>query len=170
MVRIPLLALTIWATLLPAACGGNHGHSGSPLEDVNHDGKIVILAFGDSTTRGVGDGPDVLGGATSQAVNHIQSMIDSVFAAGAVPILGTITPICCDTKSRHPQSVILSYNDELRTLAANNGVLLIDFYSAFSGGAEADYDETRGLIHQPEGLHPTPDGYDLMAETARAIF
>jgi lysophospholipase L1-like esterase len=154
MATIALLALTILATLLPAACGGSHGHSGALLEDVNHDGKIVILAFGDSITRGVGDGPDphdtppapagypsrllnllrrslaannpdyaiilegtidVLSGATSRAVNNIQSMIDSVFSAAAVPILGTITPICCDTESRHPRSVILSYNDQLRT-------------------------------------------------------
>jgi acyl-CoA thioesterase-1 len=231
MTKIVFPALTIFVVLLVAACtGGGNGQSGSALEDVNHDGKIVILAFGDSITRGVGDGPDphdtppapagyplrlmnllnvtviddgnpgeqtsdglprlrrslaannpdyaiilegtidVLSGETSQAVNNIRSMIDSVFAAGAVPILGTITPICCDTESRHPQSVILSYDDQLRVLARDTSVLLIDFYSAFSSGSEADYVEGKGLIHEPEGLHPTPAGYDLMAETARAIF
>jgi len=215
--------------LLLTACGDG-GHHGLALRDVNRDGTIVILAFGDSITRGVGDGPDphdtppapagyplrlqdlvgvtviddgnpgeqtsdglprlrrslaannpdyaiimegtidVLSGETSQTVDNIQSMIDSVVEAGAVPILATITPICCDVESRHPQSVIQSYNGELRAVAKNRGVFLADFYAAFAGGLEADYDENKNLIHDPEGLHPTPAGYDLMAETVRAIF
>ena len=52
LVRLVVVALVL------AACSHEKG---SPqqftLEDVNHDGKIVILAFGDSITRGVGDGP-----------------------------------------------------------------------------------------------------------------
>jgi hypothetical protein len=47
---------------------------------------------------------------------------------------------------------------------------LIDFYAAFANGPQASYDSTLGLIHIPEGLHPTPAGYDLMAVTAQKIF
>jgi lysophospholipase L1-like esterase len=222
----------IGVALLVAACGsgGGHGTSQLTLEDVNHDGQIVLLAFGDSITRGVGDGPgehdappapagyplrlqnllgvtviddgnpgeltsdgmqrllgslevnhpdyaillegtnDVLGGDGNAAVGNMRSMIKSVFAAGAVPLLGTITPICCDTEAVHPQSVILSYNDNIRALAEDEGVVLIDFYSAFTGAPEAEYDPSRGLIHQPEGIHPTPAGYDVMAATVASLF
>ncbi len=192
----------------------------------------MVLAFGDSITRGVGDGPrpgdtppgsagyplrlqtllgvtvindghsgerttegllrlqrdvkdthpdyailvegtnDLLVGEDRhRAVDNMRSMIDAVRAAGAVPILGTIPPLCCDVESSRPQTATLAfYDEELRTLAANSGVGLIDFYSAFTGGREAAYDAARGLIHAPEGVHPTAAGYDVMAEAAREKF
>jgi lysophospholipase L1-like esterase len=227
LVRLVIVALVL------AACSHEKG---SPqqftLEDVNHDGKIVIFAFGDSITRGVGDGPrpgdtppgsagyplrlqtllgvtiindghsgerttegllrlqrdvkdthpdyailvegtnDLLVGEDRhRAVDNMRSMIDAVRAAGAVPILGTIPPLCCDVESSRPQTATLAfYDEELRTLAANSGVGLIDFYSAFTGGREAAYDAGRGLLHAPEGIHPTSAGYDVMAEAARQKF
>ncbi|HSD11306.1 MAG TPA: hypothetical protein VLF14_09990, partial [Candidatus Binatia bacterium] len=49
------------------ACGGGGGgsdggdsgggSSGIGLEDLNQDGRVAVLCFGDSLTRGVGDGP-----------------------------------------------------------------------------------------------------------------
>ena len=227
-----LRRLVVVALTLAACSGGNGGgHSQSTLDDVNHDGRIVVLAFGDSITRGVGDGPrpsdtppgsggyplrlqnllgvtvindgssgerttdglprlqrdvadthpdyaillegtnDLLGNESStRAVDNMRSMIQSVHAAGAVPILGTIPPFCCDIEDGHPRSATLSYNDALRALAASEGVMLVDFYGAFAGGPEAAYDASRGLIHQPEGIHPTAAGYDVMAEAARRLF
>ncbi len=47
--------LVVFALVL-AACNRDRGGSHLALEDVNHDGHVVILAFGDSITRGVGDG------------------------------------------------------------------------------------------------------------------
>jgi lysophospholipase L1-like esterase len=237
--------------LLLSACGGGGGGGGDgggsttgsgtasggkagsvQLEDLNNDGKIVLMAFGDSITAGVGDGPDatdlprppagyplrlqnLLGllvindgdpgertdeglprlrkdveafspdfvvilegtndvedGKADDALQNIQSMIDSVFVSGAQPLLGTITPTCCNHQNQLPEEAVLFYNDQLRTIATNNSVQLIDFYSAFTGGSDASYplDGIPGLIHVPEGLHPTPDGYDLMATAARGIF
>ena len=99
-------------------------------------------------------------------------MIDSVFASGGQPLLGTITPTCCNHQNQLPEPAVLFYNDQLRAMATSNSVELIDFYSAFAGGPEISYpvDGTPGLIQVPEGLHPTPTGYDLMAETARGVF
>jgi lysophospholipase L1-like esterase len=209
------------------------GRAGSvQLEDLNNDGKILLMAFGDSITAGVGDGPDaenfprppagyplrlqsLLGlpvvndgdpgertieglrrlrrdletlapdfvillegtndvedGDADEALDNIQSMIDSVFASGAQPLLGTITPSCCNHQNQLPEAAVLFYNDQLRTIAKNNSVQLIDFYSAFTGGPDVSYpvEGTPGLVHVPEGLHPTTEGYDLMATTARGIF
>jgi lysophospholipase L1-like esterase len=222
--------------LILTACshdGGNGSDSSGSLalEDVNHDGKVVILAFGDSITRGVGDGPQpgdtppgtggypprlqqllgvtvindghsgerttdglprlqrdvndihpdyaillegtndlLVGDDPRRAVDGMHSMIEAVGAAGAIPILGTVPPLCCNVESSHPQSATIAYDNDLRALAASSGVDLIDFYSAFTGGREAAYDPGRGLIHSPEGVHPTATGYDVMAETAREKF
>ena len=234
-------------SLFVAACGGGGGgggdggdggggSSGIGLEDLNMDGRIKMLCFGDSITRGVGDGPsaeslppapagyparlqpllapetmlpldviddgragertpsgvprlkrgleinhpdytillegtnDVEDGHTQDALENIQRMIDAVFADGGMPLLGTITPSCCNHKNQLPQGAILAYNDQLRAVALNNSIPLIDFYAAFANGPEASYDSTLGLIHIPEGLHPTPTGYDVMAATAQKIF
>jgi lysophospholipase L1-like esterase len=97
-------------------------------------------------------------------------MIDSVFQSGGMPLLGTITPSCCNHKNQLPEPAVLFYNDQLRAIAVNDSIPLVDFYAAFASGPEAPYDSTLGLIHVPEGLHPTPIGYDLMAATARKIF
>ena len=229
------LRTLVVAALTVAACnhdGGEGGPSRLKLEDINHDGKIVVLAFGDSITRGVGDGPrpgdtppgtagyplrlqvllgvtvindghsgertsdgllrlqrdvkdtradyailiegtnDLLGGEDRhRAAENMRSMIDAVRGAGAVPMLGTIPPLCCDVESARPQLGSLpAYDEELRALAAGNGVTLIDFYGAFTGGPQAPYDPARGLIHAPEGIHPTPAGYDAMAEAVRQKF
>ena len=37
--------------------GGDGGGDGLGLQDLNLDGQIVVMCFGDSITRGVGDGP-----------------------------------------------------------------------------------------------------------------
>lgn len=229
---------------LVSACGGGGGDGGDgeptpqgiALEDLNLDGRIEILCFGDSITRGVGDGPsaeslppapagyparlqpllapetalplvviddgnpgertpggvsrlrrdleinhpdytillegtnDVEDGHTEDALDNMQRMIDAVFGDGGMPLLATITPSCCNHKNQLPQGAILAYNSQLRAIAANNSISLIDFYAAFANGPEAPYDSTLGLIHIPEGLHPTPTGYDLMALTAQKVF
>jgi lysophospholipase L1-like esterase len=236
--RSARLAGCVLVTLL-VGCGGGGGGGGSSgigIEDLNQDGTVRILCFGDSITRGVGDGPsadslppspagyparlqpllapetklplvviddgvpgertpdgvprrardletntpdytillegtnDVEDGHADIALPNIQRMINSVFGAGAQPLLGTITPSCCTHKNQLPEPAILFYNRQLRAIAANNSIPLIDFYAAFTGGPEDPYDSTLGLIHVPEGLHPTPSGYDLMASTAQMIF
>jgi lysophospholipase L1-like esterase len=228
-----------------AACGGGGGGGsddggsaprGIGLEDLNLDGRVRILCFGDSITRGVGDGPsaestppapagyparlqpllapettlpldvidggragertntgvsrlqrdvplnqpdyvillegsnDVEDGHTQDALGNMQRMIDAVFANGAMPLLGTITPTCCAHKNQLPEGAILAYNNQLRAMAFNNSIPVIDFYAELAGGPQAEYDSTLGLIHIPEGLHPTPAGYDLMALAAQEVF
>lgn len=251
---------------LVAACGGS-GDKSVKLADLNGDGQIVVLCFGDSITVGVGDGaaanvapsspggyparlqsllaghsavplviindgvsgettdegrerleteleankPDyviLLEGAESRhphvetppaqgesppaqgesphqlqasqsplegeqaqlSFSDTHEMLEAIRDSGAKPLLGTLTPNCCDDRSRLPEADIIAFNTRLRTLGPNEGAAVIDFYSAFTGGADTPYDSTLGLIHDPEGFHPTTAGYDLMAITAREVF
>jgi lysophospholipase L1-like esterase len=121
---------------------------------------------------------DVEDGHTSRALANLQRMIDSVFQTGGMPLLGTITPSCCAHKNQLPEGAVIAYNDQLRAIALNDSIPIVDFYAAFTAGPNPDsnsdpdapYDSTLGLIHVPEGLHPTPNGYDVMAATAAKIF
>lgn len=243
--RLGRLVLAVVAVLVASCGGGGGGGGGSKgigLVDLNMDGQIVVLCFGDSITRGVGDGPsegslppapsagyparllpllipksklpvvvlndgvpgertpsglprlrqhlatnpvdyaiilegtnDVEDGNAPRALDNIKAMIDATFGAGAQPVIGTITPSCCAHKNQLPFGAGVFYNNQLRGIAAADMVPVIDFYNAFTNGPgmsgeDLPYDQTLGLIHVPEGLHPTPAGYDLMAATAAAIF
>jgi len=237
-----LLALGLVVFAVACGGGGGGGSSGIGLEDLNADGEVTVLCFGDSITRGVGDGPsadslpplpagypgrlqqlllgkagsvpvivvndgspgertrtginrlrrdlpksppdyvillegtnDVEDGNTRQAVNNLQGMVEAVFANGAQPIIGTITPTCCAHKNQLPIGAVENYNTALRQLAFDNTLPVIDFFAAFTNGPgpmgeDLPYDPMLGLIQQPEGLHPTPAGYDLMAATAAKLF
>ncbi|MGH7822353.1 MAG: SGNH/GDSL hydrolase family protein, partial [Candidatus Binatia bacterium] len=210
-------------SLLGAACGGGGGGGGGGLglEDLDGDGQIILLAFGDSLTRGVGDGdspssvPPGTGGYPprleallgvpvfnvgrpgertddgrsrlasvlassesdyvillegtnditgdrdrSRSIPNLQAMIDAVIADGGMPLIGTVTPTCCDHRNAVPSGRVDSLNADIRELALQNDIPLVDFHAAFVPDPALPFDETSGLIHVPEGLHPTPAGYD----------
>jgi lysophospholipase L1-like esterase len=223
-----------------AACGGGGGGGGGGepakrgigLEDIDGDGEIFVIAFGDSITRGVGDGPDadapppplqtagyparlqaLLGvpvfnfgipgeetregvrrlpevlqrtradyviilegvndiefGRDGDAVENLQSMVGTVFESGSMPILGTLTPTCCTHSTTAPEDRILRFNDAIRAIATAGNVPVIDFHAAFVPDPMIGFDPSSGLIQVPEGLHPTPLGYDVMARAAADAF
>jgi lysophospholipase L1-like esterase len=196
------------------------------LRDLDGDGQIRILAFGDSITAGTGDNeedprdpaefggyparlqaiwgvPVVNGGkggeTSSQGANRLpsvlqnvrpdiviilegandlsslnskpivpayDSMVSSVQAVGAIPLVATLTPYCCDRAERDPLASQASAG--IRSLAAARGVPVIDFREAFAPGDS--FNPASGLIWVPEGLHPRPAGYDLMGIVAAAAF
>ena len=198
------------------------------LEDLNGDGIVKIVAFGDSITKGTGDNeddargdpefggyprrlqdaldlqaanvvvfnagkggetaaggqsriPSVLAaehpdlvillegannvnGGSGDVAGRIDKMIDSVFSSGAFPLVATLTPFCCDKQNR--AGLARDVSIELRNLAQARGTALVDFHEAFAPGGS--YDRSTGRIWDPEGLHPTPHGYDVMGMTAAA--
>jgi lysophospholipase L1-like esterase len=219
--------------LLGAACGGGGGSDGIGLKDLNGDGQIQILAFGDSITFGTGDNPgtdahdpppgvnggypgrlqnltgvlvvnagnpgersgegrqrlpgvlarnrvdyvillegvnDIEFGEEDQTPSNLQTMVDSVFATGAQPILGLLTPTCCNHERSASPERVGDLNQRIQILATADSVPVLDFHSAFGVGPFDDASDTTGLIHVPEGLHPTPAGYDAMAHAAKALF
>jgi len=226
-------AALLGAALLFAACqGGGGGDKGLGLKDLNGDGQIRILCFGDSITQGFGDNageppedppggfggypprlqaltgvtvinagvggeqtgsgldrlpdtlqqsnPDyviLLEGANDiehhqedAAVQNLEAMVEDVFQFGAQPILGTLLPTCCHHQNSVDPGTIEDVNTALEEFAKKDRVPVIDFHTAFKPEADGTVDPASGLIHVPDGLHPTPAGYDLMALTAQKIF
>ncbi|MGH7859718.1 MAG: SGNH/GDSL hydrolase family protein [Candidatus Binatia bacterium] len=223
----------IGVSLFLCACsgGGSGGSGGIGLEDVDGDGQIVIIAFGDSITRGQGDGDspddvpptsvagyparlqartgvvvsnagvggeqtpsgrarlrDLLASGDSDyvillegvndlerrregdALVNLQAMIDDVIADGGIPIIGTLTPSCCNHRNSVPADRVHRFNESIRAMAAQNSIPLVDFYKAFVPDITVSFDPASGLLHVEEGLHPTSAGYDVMADAAFDVF
>lgn len=233
-------AAILWIAALLAACGGGgsggatgRAAKGIGFHDLNGDGQVVVLCFGDSITRGFGDNdgrdpsdpPGGFGGyplrlqqlaprvavvnagvggeRTSRgmnrlpptiqqthpdyvildegindlgdhnpdnALNNLQTMIETIFQSGAMPLIGTLLPTCCNHERSEPPGQIGDFNQALVQMARNDGIPVIDFHAAFTQDPFGPVDESSGLVHVPEGLHPTPHGYDVMARTAFGVF
>ena len=220
------------ALLLVAACGGGGGSStrSTSLRDRNGDGNIVILAFGDSITRGQGDGevsgsiPGGIGGypgrlqemlgvpvvnagqpgedtsegiarlpgvlaataedyvilmegtldiekrRTADAARNLESMVATAQAAGAEVLIGTVLPTCCTHGGIIPNGSVNTLNRDILAIADRASIGVIDFHDGFLSSDGAAYDPSSGLLHLPDGLHPTSTGYDVMAATAADAF
>lgn len=83
--------------------------------------------------------------ATSRA--NFRALVDGILAAGAIPVIGTITPRTVSTyRAAH-----LRLNEFLRGLAVEYGVPLVDFYKAMVDPATGG--PATGLTY--DGVHPT---------------
>ncbi|MGH7859196.1 MAG: SGNH/GDSL hydrolase family protein [Candidatus Binatia bacterium] len=227
--RPPRLPATL-VLLLLASCGGGGGGGGAAVDlvDQNADGTIVIVCFGDSITRGTGDGEearetpplpagyparlqerlgvtvinagqggenteegrrridrvldenptdyvvilegvnDVSDRRTTNLIPDLESMIGSANGRGVVPLIATLTPTCCNRVNQTPPGRVNDVSVEIRDLAERTATVLVDFNAAFA--PEGVFDPASGLIHTPDGLHPTLSGYDLMSDTVAELF
>ena len=67
------------------------------------------------------------------------------------------SPVGCPDKLGGNWAFVAPYNDGLRSIAASQGVTLVDVNAAFNGDVTTLID--------CDGLHPTPAGYQLIADT-----
>lgn len=91
------------------------------------------------------------------ALANIQSIVRTARAAGLRPYLATIPPMnpgaCCRGVGA---ALVPGFNDSLRTIAASEGVTLVDVYGAFGGDLS---------LIGADGLHPNASGYQRIADT-----
>jgi lysophospholipase L1-like esterase len=99
------------------------------------------------------------GGATSipSLIAGLTTMIREARGRGIIVFLGTLLPQRKGGSHAGDPAVIPLANAQIRTLAASEGVILVDLYDAFGGSPDPLIDI--------DGLHATPAGYQKIAET-----
>jgi lysophospholipase L1-like esterase len=95
--------------------------------------------------------------STANIAADLRRMVQDAKAAGSHVLLCT-NPPALDTGKTYPEA-IPPLNTEIRKIAADEGVTLVDLYAIFLG--------REGTYLSPDGLHPSEAGYDRMA---RAFF
>jgi lysophospholipase L1-like esterase len=94
------------------------------------------------------------------AISNLQTMISRAQASNVRPYLATIPPMyrdmCSPACRGWAEVYVPGYNDRVRSLAASNGLALVDVYQAFNGD--------RTLL-SGDGLHPNAAGYQKIADT-----
>jgi lysophospholipase L1-like esterase len=95
---------------------------------------------------------------------RLQRALNIVRGFDRIPVIATLVLPAGDRASLRP--FVQSYSNIGRALATANGVALIDIERAWINGCgqgnDCDY------LNLPEGLHPTPLGYSVIAQVAAA--
>jgi lysophospholipase L1-like esterase len=104
---------------------------------------------------------DMSGDDPLSALAAVRSMVQYAKSRGLRVLLATITPengLFCCPRLGNGAPFVQPYNDGIRSIAASEGVTLVDVYAAFGGIATPD-------LIDFDGLHPTPAGYQRIADT-----
>jgi lysophospholipase L1-like esterase len=92
------------------------------------------------------------------AIDGLRQMIHVAKGRSIRPYLATVPPMnpsaCAPVCRGLPWSLVPGFDDQVRSLAATEGVTLVDVYQGFGGNL--------GYIG-PDGLHPSADGYAKIA-------
>jgi lysophospholipase L1-like esterase len=147
-------------------------NKGQPLEAVTNpatltrfasvvDGgqyAVVLLMEGANDLPGAASIPPVI--PIPAIIDGLRRMILDARSHGVRPYLATIPPEfdgCCPHDRGGAHLLVPGFNDLVRGLATEQGVPLVDVYTALNTNVTA--------YIGPDGLHPTADGYALMADT-----
>lgn len=96
--------------------------------------------------------------AFADVISGLRSMIGNARGRGIMVFLGTLLPERLHACRGYAADIVPEMNDQIRVLAMSENVELVDLYAAF--GADAP-----DMYIGPDGLHPTVEGYQLMAQT-----
>ncbi len=115
-------------------------------------GHDVVLIMEGSNDIFAGD-PSKIG----PAITNLRSMIQYARSLGVRPYLATVPPMDPNgVRGRLGYATVAPLNNQLRSLAASEGVTLVDVNQAFGGNF---------ALLSADGLHPNADGYERIATT-----
>lgn len=114
--------------------------------------EVVLLLHGHNDIAGGADG------AASGAAAELEQMVAEARLRGMRVYLATVLPARTGgTTKPIPQLYIDDFNGRIRTIAARQGIPLVDTYAAL----RVDVNRYIGI----DGLHPTEAGYAKIADT-----
>jgi lysophospholipase L1-like esterase len=121
--------------------------------------KVVVILAGTNDIAG-NTGPESI----EDIENNLASMADLAKANRIRVVLSTVMPVCDYIKpqtERRPPAEIVKLNDWIKQYVAQNGLTLLDYYSAMV--------DAHGMFKKDltfDGLHPNVAGYEVMGPLA----
>ncbi len=114
--------------------------------------EVVLLMEGANDLNSGGDA------VIPAVVDAMEEMVERARAAHIMVFLATLPPQReGGSRAKAPASIV-PYNRELAKVAAQEGAVLVDVYTAIGSAVP-------GTLIGADGLHPTPEGYVKIAET-----
>ena len=169
-----LTALSTWPSsvadalnmnLVNSGIGGNttaHALARFDRDVAAHDPDFVIMCFGTNDFNRENGSPRV---DINTYTANLQTLISKVKALGAIPVLMTppfITEGVCGGPSAYPEGSVNAgldtYVNAMRTVAGNNGVLLIDIHTVCN-----NYNTSSFLVS--DGVHLSTQGNSVYTST-----
>jgi lysophospholipase L1-like esterase len=118
----------------------------SVLNDAR-DTEVVLLLEGINDLNAFGEG------RIPAAVDAMKQLMREVKRRGMVPMVATMVPLNPSGRRAGAAGWVQDYNRDLVRTAQVEGVTVVDLYSQFEVALQG-----------PDGLHPTEQGYQRMAE------
>jgi lysophospholipase L1-like esterase len=140
----------------------NAGKAGEKIDDGRarlsgvldaNDPQVLLLL------HGANDLNNRRGDAIPTIIHGLEDMIGKADRRGIAVFLATFPPQNPSGDNGNGANDVPELNQKIRALAADEGAILVDLYAGFGG-------TWVGYIGE-DGLHPTPQGYDRMAEIWR---
>ncbi|WP_126651426.1 SGNH/GDSL hydrolase family protein [Chryseobacterium aureum] len=129
------------------------------------DGNIVFISYG-ANDLAVKDGvqmvdPEKFRNNIKEAVDHASRFSHEIYLVSILPFSQKIDGVVVSSGKKRVNEDVVVYNQILKDLATENGLMYIDFYSAFLDDKE--------ILLSADGVHPNEKGYGMMAEVAIPI-
>jgi lysophospholipase L1-like esterase len=104
---------------------------------------------------------DLLGGSAgaTAALSALTEMVRTARGRGIIVFLATLPPQRLGGIRDAVARMIPAFNDDIKALAQREGATLVDIYTAMGGD---------GRYIGRDDLHPTPEGFEVMARTFAA--
>jgi len=94
-------------------------------------------------------------------VSGLRTMIRTVRSRGMAPFVATFLPQRPGGRRAFSAAAVVPANEQVRAMVAAEGAVLVDLYPVFEGHVDT--------LIGPDGLHPTEEGYQKIAETFFAV-
>ncbi|KFF12540.1 peptidase [Chryseobacterium soli] len=129
------------------------------------DGNIVFIGYG-ANDLAVKDGkqivdPEQFRNNIQTAVEYAQQFSNDIYLVSILPFSQKVDGIVAASGKLRINEDVIRYNQILQHIAIENGLIYIDFYTAFL--------EDREILLFEDGVHPNEKGYGMMAEIAIPI-